>query len=187
MAQEKTDEAAKARAHIEKAKAKAALIRAEAPRVLQEAREFAEHIAGQNRWEKLNPAAVVWVRSVEMKYKEGPQISAEVLIVANGELGHPEMSRAAHETKWALAAAPDADLEQAPEAWRAVLARGLQLPWGTLHRMFGQPENIQGAAESNSERYLLLQLASDDVMGLHWGDAGVIQCWISPQDLRAGN
>ena len=179
--------AATSPSHREEGKAKAALIRAEAPPVLEEARDFAAQIAGRNPWAELSPAELVWVRRVEKTYQEGPQISAPALIMGWGTVGLGDLSRAVHETKWALAAASDADLAQAPEAWRAVLSAGLRLPSDILHRMFGKPENIQGAAGENNERYLLLQLAGDNVMGLNWGDAGVIQFWISPEDLRAGD
>ncbi|PWJ19078.1 protein of unknown function [Jannaschia seohaensis] len=53
--------------------------------------------------------------------------------------------------------------------------------------MFGPSANVQGAAEENQSRHLLLQLTSDDMPGFLWGDVGVLQFWIDHADLEARN
>jgi uncharacterized protein YwqG len=91
------------------------------------------------------------------------------------------------ETLLVMAVSEDAVFYRLPEAvreavngpWRQPCDRG-------HHQMFGFPDSIQDAAASNAQSYLLLQLQCDDLAGFHWGDAGVLQFWIRPEDLEAG-
>lgn len=55
---------------------------------------------------------------------------------------------------------------------------------GTPHQMFGQGAQIQGARMD--DKLLFLQIASDDALGMMWGDVGVLQWWIGADDLAAG-
>jgi|GEM_PF-3688999 len=56
-----------------------------------------------------------------------------------------------------------------------------------FHQMFGCPDSVQVAAEENEHARLLLQLQCDKIAGFHWGDGGVLQFWIRPEDLEAGS
>jgi len=59
--------------------------------------------------------------------------------------------------------------------------------WGkTPHQMFGLGTAIQSAPLDHSDKILLLQLASTPSLFWMFGDAGVYQVWITPDDLRAG-
>lgn len=64
-----------------------------------------------------------------------------------------------------------------PPAIAERIDRDHRQPQGAVHRMFGAP---------SGEGLLLLQLASDDLMEWHFGDGGVFQFRISPQDLAQG-
>ena len=54
------------------------------------------------------------------------------------------------------------------------------------HQMMGFGSNIQEAAFVNRHRHLLLQITSDDLVDLMWGDCGVLQYWIDEEHLKAG-
>lgn len=54
------------------------------------------------------------------------------------------------------------------------------------HQMFGKPEVVQVAGEEMEQTHiLLLQVKSDDPIGVRIGDSGLLQYWIHPQDLIA--
>lgn len=57
---------------------------------------------------------------------------------------------------------------------------------GMTHQMFGPPSWIQDAASDHMGDHLLFQIIHDKVLGLHLGDVGHIQIWISPENLAAG-
>lgn len=75
---------------------------------------------------------------------------------------------------------PDAVREAINGPWRQPYDRG-------NHQMFGCPDSVQVAAEENEDARLLLQLQCDDIAGFYWGDGGVLQFWIRPGDLEAGD
>ena len=75
-----------------------------------------------------------------------------------------------------------------PETTRKDINSNYLLPIRTQHQLFGEPIDIQGNARWENERnHLLLQLTFDDLMFWDFGDCGVYQFWISPEDLAAGN
>ena len=76
-----------------------------------------------------------------------------------------------------------------PDAARSRINKDYCLPvGGGRHQMFGVPMSIQdNAVLDNSGRHLLLQLCFDDLMCWSFGDCGVYQFWISPEDLEQGN
>jgi len=53
------------------------------------------------------------------------------------------------------------------------------------HQLLGLPREVQNAAEDFADHVLLAQFDYDDAMFWHWGDVGVIQFWIRPEDLAA--
>lgn len=75
-----------------------------------------------------------------------------------------------------------------PAALRADIDQHYRLPRknGT-HQMFGLGTQVQVAVEDHFHDHLLLQLQSDQMMGWMWGDVGVIQFWISDEDLNSQN
>lgn len=54
------------------------------------------------------------------------------------------------------------------------------------HQLLGHPSDVQGApARMEPDHTLLMQFDSDDATFWMWGDAGVLQFWIRPEDLSA--
>lgn len=58
---------------------------------------------------------------------------------------------------------------------------------GRWHQMFGLGFKIGSAASTHTHHHLLLQLHSDQLVNWMWGDRGVVQFWISEDDLLAQN
>ncbi|RLT96987.1 DUF3553 domain-containing protein [Ketobacter sp.] len=52
------------------------------------------------------------------------------------------------------------------------------------HQMLGYGTNMQGTAEKHIDKVLLLQLYSDGVMSWDFADVGILQFWITKDDLR---
>jgi Domain of unknown function (DUF1963) len=97
------------------------------------------------------------------------------------------MADCVRETLLVIAVAPDRDFATLPAPVRAAVEGPWRQPYDRgHHQMFGCPDSIQEAADANAQSYLLLQLQCDDIAGFHWGDAGVLQFWIRPADLKAG-
>lgn len=79
----------------------------------------------------------------------------------------------------AFAALPDDQLER--------INRGFRLPSLHQHQMFGLGGCQQTARDDHRGDILLLQLGYDDMMEWRWGDMGLFQFWINPEDAAAGN
>ncbi|PJI91907.1 uncharacterized protein DUF1963 [Yoonia maricola] len=58
---------------------------------------------------------------------------------------------------------------------------------GRWHQMFGLGSEIQTAVSDHTHHHLLLQLHSDQLAHWVWGDKGVVQFWITEDDLLAQN
>lgn len=54
------------------------------------------------------------------------------------------------------------------------------------HQMLGNGRNVQGAPDRQASNVMLLQLDTDYPMQWMFGDCGVLQYWITWDDLRAG-
>lgn len=54
------------------------------------------------------------------------------------------------------------------------------------HQMFGIGHEIQSETSENQDKYMLLQIHSDKLMGWMWGDVGIIKYWITPENLKNG-
>ena len=76
-----------------------------------------------------------------------------------------------------------------PEEVRALINREYLLPPGRWHQMFGWGEEIQGDSSARrGEGYIMiLQLTHDDMMFWDFGDNGIYQFWIAPEDLTRQN
>lgn len=100
---------------------------------------------------------------------------------------HRSMQDCVTETLLVMAVAGDEVFSRLPEPVREAVGGPWRQPYRQgQHQMFGCPDSIQDAAATNAQAYLLLQLQCDDLAGFHWGDAGVLQFWIAPEDLTAG-
>ncbi len=87
----------------------------------------------------------------------------------------------------ALLSAEDRGYATLPESVRTLVNREYLLPAGVCHQMFGLGTDVQGAVWEHENDYLLLQLNYDDLMHWSFGDNGVHQFWISPEDLKNRN
>lgn len=85
-----------------------------------------------------------------------------------------------------MAGAPDA-LAALPEAQLERINREFRLPTMHQHQMFGLGGCQQTARDDHRGDILLLQLGYDDMMEWRWGDMGLFQFWISPEDAAAQN
>ena len=83
-----------------------------------------------------------------------------------------------------LASADEHAYATLPERVRNFINQNCLLPPNVWHQMFGYPLNVQTAADDNSDKHLLLQLTYDDLMFWEFGDNGVYQFWITPEDLK---
>lgn len=54
-----------------------------------------------------------------------------------------------------------------------------------LHQMLGHGKGVQSAPEIHKEDVLLMQFDTDAGMHWTWGDNGILQFWIRPEDLSA--
>jgi hypothetical protein len=100
---------------------------------------------------------------------------------------HRYMKDCVDETLLAMAVAEDGIFATLPELIRVAINGPWRQPYDRgHHQMFGCPDSVQVAAEENEDARLLLQLQCDDIAGFRWGDAGVLQFWIRPEDLEAG-
>jgi len=100
---------------------------------------------------------------------------------------HRDISDCIAETLRVMAVSSDEVFGTLPQAVRDAVNGAHRQPRAqSHHKMFGEPDCIQTAAIENEDSFLLLQLQCDDIAGFHWGDAGVLQFWIRPEDLEAG-
>ena len=58
---------------------------------------------------------------------------------------------------------------------------------GRWHQMFGLGTEINTAVADHTHHHLLLQLHSDQLVNWMWGDKGVVQFWITEDDMLAQN
>lgn len=58
---------------------------------------------------------------------------------------------------------------------------------GRWHQMFGLGSELQTAVSDHTHHHLLLQLHSDQLVNWMWGDRGVVQFWITEENLLVQN
>ncbi|MCT2398836.1 DUF1963 domain-containing protein [Novosphingobium mangrovi (ex Huang et al. 2023)] len=85
-----------------------------------------------------------------------------------------------------ITSAPDA-LTAIPEDELARINRDYRLPTRHQHQMFGLGGRQQSARDDHRGDILLLQLGYDDMMEWRWGEMGLFQFWISPEDAANRN
>ncbi|WP_162530153.1 DUF1963 domain-containing protein [Stappia sp. BW2] len=88
-----------------------------------------------------------------------------------------------------MLSADDWVFSKLPLEVRTVLSEDYALPTrGYCHQMFGRGISVQSnAAWEHEGDHMLLQLAYDVEMGWNFGDMGVFQYWISPENLKLRN
>ncbi|MEJ8560511.1 DUF1963 domain-containing protein [Yoonia sp. GPGPB17] len=58
---------------------------------------------------------------------------------------------------------------------------------GRWHQMFGLGTEFNTAVADHTHHHLLMQLHSDQLVNWMWGDGGVVQFWITEEDMLAQN
>lgn len=58
---------------------------------------------------------------------------------------------------------------------------------GRWHQMFGLGSRLSGAPVAHTHHHLLMQFHSDQLVNWMWGSTGVVQLWITDEDLQAQN
>lgn len=103
--------------------------------------------------------------------------------------GHMNRLRdARNATLMTLARAEPAVYHLLPHVVKADLDARHRLPQpGRWHQMFGQGTQTRAATGDHAYDHLLLELQSDPLLQWMWGDTGVVQFWISTEDLAAGH
>jgi len=88
-----------------------------------------------------------------------------------------------------LATADNRGYATLPEHVRALINEECLLPPGGWHQMFGRGIEIQDTSFAMREagNIMLLQLTHDEMMHWGFGDCGVYQFWISPENLARRN
>lgn len=54
------------------------------------------------------------------------------------------------------------------------------------HQMFGAGEVVQSAPEQMADKVLLLQVDTDPMANMQWAGSGILQLWMEPEHLAAG-
>jgi hypothetical protein len=144
--------------------------------------ETSDWCGGRDPWSFMTPADIEQLKArlkrAEEQFRECSGVYALTMI---------EYLEAA--TLRTLATADSRGYATLPEQVRALINQEYLLPPGRWHQMFGWGEEIQGDSSAMREEgyIMLLQLTHDDMMFWGFGDNGVYQFWISPDDLARRN
>ncbi len=87
----------------------------------------------------------------------------------------------------AMVSGPPDTFAALPEPVLERINRDYRLPPIDQHQMFGLPASRGSLREAHRRDLLLLQLGYDDMMEWCWGEAGLYQFWIAPEDAAAAN
>ena len=157
-----------------------------------EFREFAEDFAvwagSHYRWSPLGPSDIARFEQVFAltEYHEYAEERTDFGIFADSgdRPVRDQKSLASLSLKAAVTAAPEV-FELLPKEVQELTDIKYRRP-ARLHQMFGNVDDIQAELEPHANKHVLLQLSWDDVMNMTFGDVGVVQYVISPEDLDAG-
>ena len=142
--------------------------------------EAGEWTKGRDPWELMPPADTE--KLSQLMHRAEDEFRPFTGVYASRYLAVPETT-----TLLTLASADEQAYATLPERARDFINQNCLLPPNVWHQMFGYPLNIQGAADDNADKHLLLQLTYDDLMFWNFGDNGVYQFWMSPDDLEKRN
>ena len=153
--------------------------------------EVEQRLVGRKRWDKMSDEDHDWFKGVIARVQSEKK---RVLDREKGEhyeifsLGGSRYStnpeRVFKDTFAAMVSGPPEIFTRLPEVVQSKVAKECHLVAnGYWHQMFGHYTEIQD--EGLSDKLLLLQLASDPLLGFVFGDAGKLAFWISLDDLIA--
>ncbi len=146
------------------------------------AAETAAWVAGRDPWTEMTAADVTCLKDALARADEEFGDFARFIVPAR----LPDLESS---TLRAMATGPDRAYAALPEEVRDLINRDYLLPPELWHQMFGWGVEIQGdsCAMREEGNIMLLQLTYDDLMGWSFGDNGVYQFWIGPDDLLSRN
>lgn len=144
-------------------------------------------VAGRDPFTPMAPDDITLLETLFAQIKTPQNRQPSFALFYRYSRGHMNRLRdARHATLMTLARAEPAVYDLLPHVVKADLDARHRLPsQGRWHQMFGHGIDIQGAAADHAHDHLLLQLHSDGMLQWMWGDMGVVQFWISADDLAA--
>ena len=171
---------------IERSREQAEAMRTAHPELLERTKALRAWAFGRDQWSTMSADDVADLEAHFRPFIKSYPDSAERLWYRYTNQAFNSLEELAQETLRAMITGPAEVFALLPDAvQRSVDSYGLlTLP---PHQMFGPGVEIQTAASDNDDKYLLMQVASDRLLGMGWGDAGVIQFWIAPDALAAQN
>lgn len=161
---------------------------------LGEATAWAEEARAHDPWEQPSPEDRrrfrAWITDLDDRYyspeEYSPETQKDVVLLVSGTGLAETMSEALDELTALDPARLRAAMAEAERlvAWRhAAVIDELGTMTVVAHQMLGWGTEVQDVVQRRQDDVLLLQLASDHGIRWIWGDCGVIQFWISPDDL----
>jgi hypothetical protein len=144
-------------------------------------------VAGRDPFTPMAPDDIALLETLFAQIKTPQNRLPSYALFYRYSRGHMNRLRdARNATLMTLAQAEPAVYDLLPEVVKADLDTHHRLPsQGRWHQMFGHGTDVQGAPELHAHDHLLLQLHSDSLLHWMWGDMGVVQFWISTDDLAA--
>ncbi len=160
--------------------------RAAIPKLESEGRglaEFIEHfagfVAGRDPWEVMTQEEIAVLTEVLATAKRDFESACNYVVSSRlGDLRDAAIRRMITGDSHAAGALPDAVLSPINEQYR--------LPTSWQHQMFGLGGCRQYALYDHLCDHLLLQIVYDHLPEFRFGDMGLYQFWISPENLAAG-
>ncbi|WP_019953697.1 DUF1963 domain-containing protein [Yoonia vestfoldensis] len=153
-------------------------------RYVQAARQW---VAGRDPFTPMAPDDIALLETLFAQIKTPQNRLPSFALFYRYSRGHMNRLRdARNATLMTLARGEPAVYDLLPEVVKADLDTCRRMPSpGRWHQMFGLGTEVQSAVSDHAYDHLLLQVQSDPLMQWMWGDMGVIQFWISTDDLAA--
>ncbi|MEJ2458660.1 MAG: DUF1963 domain-containing protein [Novosphingobium sp.] len=138
-----------------------------------------QFVTGREPWEPLGTEEQAVVEDfLDELHASYADVVAHHAPHSTGELATLSLRTMMTDTADAFAAMPEDQL--------ARINREYRLPVIDQHQMFGLGGCPQSTRNEHRGDILLLQLGYDDMMEWRWGDVGLFQFWISPENAAAG-
>jgi phage terminase Nu1 subunit (DNA packaging protein) len=160
--------------------------RADIPKIEAEGRGLAEFaarfetfVAGRDPWSEMTAEEAALLKDVmETARRDFEQLCRFHVSLSLRDVRNATIRRMITGDQRAAAAIPDAVL--------ALLNEQYRLPTSWQHQMFGLGGCRQTNRYDHMCDHLLLQIVYDDLPEFRFGDMGLYQFWISPENLAAG-
>lgn len=155
------------------------LIEVQGRRLAEFTARFAGFASGRDPWAVMPEDAVqLLTETIQTAHREFPELCGHTVSFRIQGIRNACIRRMITGDAAAAAAIPDALL--------ALINRDDRLPTSYNHQMFGLGGCPQNAVFDHLCDHLLLQIAYDELPEFGFGDVGLWQFWIAPEDLAAG-